>query len=149
MNICLQFFSEISDCPYCHYSKSLFCAGCSSPLCLSVLLGFCLVPLSGLYFPALSFCLAFSVVSLLQAAGVCPLVGEIDSGACGWLPDERDWCLPTTGCSWVLSFWWVGLCLWVWLVVAFCFGRTLGNLFDLDSVPTLFVVWPGASEHSC
>lgn len=66
-----------------------------------VLLGFCLVPLSGTYFSAVSFCLAFSVSGLLSTgcAVVCLLVGAVDPGA-----DARFLVAGT-----VPAHWWVEL----------------------------------------
>ena len=59
-----------------------------------------------MYFSAISFCLAICdplsvgcrVVASL-ASSVCCMVGEVDTGARGRLPDGRDWCLPTLGQS--------------------------------------------------
>ena len=59
-------------------------------------------------FIAFSFCLALCICGLLSAdcrvvtslaSGVCPLVDEVGTGACGGLPDVRDWCLLTGGWS--------------------------------------------------
>ena len=68
-----------------------------------MLLEFCLAASAGSYFFAFSFCIAFfgvvyffvgyRVVASL-ATSVCPLVGEVDTGDCGRVPDGRDWCLP-------------------------------------------------------
>ena len=96
--------------PDWHYS-SLFQVGFLSPLHLAVLLGLCLFPSPGSYFSDFSFCRALCVVSFLQAtrvvsSGVCPLVDEVATGACGRLPDGRDWCLPT-GCG-AETLWWGG-----------------------------------------
>lgn len=57
---------------------------------LAVLLGFCLVPSSGTYFSAVSFCLTFCLwfpfCKLQGCSPSCfwclPLVGEVDLGAC-------------------------------------------------------------------
>ena len=63
----------------------LFQVDCLSPLHLVVLLGFYLVPSSGTYSSAISFCLTFCDcdfrssgcrVVVLLASAVCPLVDE-------------------------------------------------------------------------
>ena len=84
----------------------LFWVGGLSPLPLLVLLRFCLVPLSGTYFYAVSFFLAFCIFGFLSAgcriliplvSGVCPLVGEDDPGAwAGFLVEETGAC-PLVG----------------------------------------------------
>ena len=119
----------------------------------SFFLGVGLVPSTGSYFTTFSFCLAFCICGLLSedfravappATGVCPLVGEVDSGTCCRLPDGRD---P----------WWVELSLVPLVSEAVSSGvisggcvsrRTLGSLSanGWSCVPNQFVVWPGASQ---
>ena len=104
-------------------------------LCLFTLYNF----LSGLIFAG------YRVIAS-PASGVCPLVGEVDTGACYKLPDGKDWCLPTGRWTWVFS---MGRVLSLGVIRGSCVSkRTLGSLFadGWGCVPTLFVVQPGASQ---
>ena len=75
------------------------------------------VPLSGMYFCAISFCLTFCVCGLLfpGCRAVAPPAACLLPSGCVWswglcrLPDGRDLCLSTGGWSCVLSLWWVKL----------------------------------------
>ena len=97
----------------------LYQADCLSPLHLAVLLGFYLVPSSGTYFAAVSFCLNFSVCGLFfagcrvvisLASGVCPLVAEVGLETCaGFLLGGTSACQSTSGWSWVFPLCWAGL----------------------------------------
>ena len=144
-------FSEILNYPYNFFSTVFFHIGCLCPLHLAVSWDF-----------ALFFCLPFCFVKLLcgllfagyrvidfLASGVCALVGEVDTGTCGRLPDRRDLCLPTGRWSRVLSLWWVVSALSLDVMKSSCVpGRALDSLFagGWGHIPTLFVVWPGASQ---
>ena len=90
----------------------------------AVLLGFCLFPSSCSYFSDFLFGLLFFRVQSysLSCFVVCPLVREVDTGACCRLPDGRVWYLSTGKWTWVLSLLWVGLCLWVCVEAAMCLG---------------------------
>ena len=81
------------------------------------------------------------------SSGVLPFVDEIDTGACGRLPDGRDW--P--------AHWQVEMSLVPQVFGALSLGvirggyvprRTFGSPFadGWCCVPILFVVWPGASQ---
>ena len=65
------------------------------------------------------------------------------------LPGGRDWYLSAGGWSWVLSFWWAGLCHGMCLAGSSVLGKTLSSLSvdGWDCVPALLVVWPEASQH--
>ena len=100
----------------------LFKVDCLYSLYLVVLLGFYLVPSSGIYFPAISFYLTFYVCGLCSSeltvpcrtviflvSGVCLLVGKLDSGlvqASWW--EGRVLAIGGWGC--VLSCWLGGPC---------------------------------------
>ena len=84
----------------------IFQADCLFQLHLVVLLGFYLVPLSGIYSSAILFCLTFCVyghfstgwrIVLLLPFGVCPLVGETHLEACA------DFLVGVTGVWWLVG----------------------------------------------
>ena len=84
---------------------------------LNCSLGFYLVPLSGTYSSAFSFCLTFCDCSfhstgcrvVVLAFAVSPVVDEAGLRGLCRLPGGRDWFLPTGGWSWVLTLYWAKL----------------------------------------
>ena len=97
----------------------LFWFDCPSSFNLFILLGCYIVPSSGIYSSAVSFCLTLcvycptvcrTVVPLIS--GVFPLVDEYGLRGLFRLPGGRDSCQPIDGWSWVLS-------LWLWCSVQF------------------------------
>ena len=131
---------------------------CRLPISVSLncSLGFYLVPLSGTYFSAVSFCLTFCVCGLCSivcgvvvpvASDVCPFLGEVGPGACTRLLMGG-----------------IGACLLVGGAVSCLSGgqglsrSVLRELWSQDilsslsadgwgCVFTILVVWPEASQH--
>ena len=117
-------FSEILDHIYYNVSKLFFREGCLSSFGVIFFLNY--IPLSGMCFCAISFCLTFCVCGLLfpGCRAVAPPASCLLPSGCVWswglcrLPDGRDLCLSTGGWSCVLSLWWVKLCQGLFLEVA-------------------------------
>ena len=99
LGLCLHSFSKILDYLYYHYSEFFFQGDCLSLFHLVVLLGFYLVPSSGIYFSAVSFCLTFCVCGLRSAG--CQIV-VLASGVC-----LNPWLRLVQGL--VQASWWDGL----------------------------------------
>ena len=87
VSVCASFFSQDLGSSLLSLLWILFQGDCLSLLHLVVLLGFYLVPSSGIYSSAISFCLTFCVCG---PTGVCPLVGEAGLRVLWRLPSGRD-----------------------------------------------------------
>ena len=148
LNLCLRSSPEILGHLYHYYFKSF-----SGKLPISISLGCSCgflscsfiwnIFLCHLIFPNFLCGLLFTGCRIIAslAFGVCPLAGEVGTGACE-VSGGQDWSLPTGGWSWVLFLLWAGPCQGVPLEVARCSG----SLFVMGGAvfPILLVVWSEA-----